>query len=82
MGRLARELDRTALAAEEVIDGLKTVYKKVVLPLERDYKYDLFFNSPLLDVDFDSKPMVLSNNLSYAIFFSSGSIFSRKDVIY
>lgn len=60
MGKASKELDKIALAAEEVVDGLKTIYKKTVLPMEIDYKYDMFFNAPLLDVDFDSKPMVLS----------------------
>lgn len=53
------ELDAAALAAEEVISGLKKIYKKAVLPLEKDYKYDVFFQSPLADVDFEAKPMVL-----------------------
>ena len=53
------ELDSSALAAEEVVEGLKTVYKTAVLPLEKDYKYDLFFSSPLMDVDFEAKPLIL-----------------------
>jgi len=48
--------DRTS-----VITGrLKTIYRKTVLPVEKKYKYDYFYESPLLtDVEFDAKPQVL-----------------------
>lgn len=33
---------------------LKTIYRKTVLPVEKRYKYDYFYESPLLtDVEFD-----------------------------
>lgn len=39
---------------------LKTIYKKSVLPVEKKYRYDYFYESPLLsDVEFDSKPQVM-----------------------
>jgi EH domain-containing protein 1 len=42
--------DRTS-----VITGrLKTIYRKSVLPVEKKYSYDYFYESPLLtDVEFD-----------------------------
>lgn len=44
--------DRTS-----VITGrLKTIYRKTVLPVEKKYRYDYFYESPLLtDVEFDGK---------------------------
>jgi len=48
--------DRTAVVSSQ----LKKIYSKAVLPLEKRYKYDYFFESPLLtDVEFDAKPQVL-----------------------
>eukprot|EP00536_Pseudo-nitzschia_multiseries_P008432 jgi/Psemu1/319388/estExt_fgenesh1_pm.C_2140001 len=48
--------DRTA-----VITGrLKTIYRKTVLPVEKRFKYDYFFESPFLsDIEFDAKPQVM-----------------------
>lgn len=44
--------DRTS-----VITGrLKTIYRKTVLPVEKKYQYDYFYESPLLtDVEFDGR---------------------------
>ncbi|KAL3941086.1 MAG: hypothetical protein SGBAC_004493 [Bacillariaceae sp.] len=49
-------MDRT-----NVITGkLKQIYRKSVLPVEKRYKYDYFYESPLMtDVEFDAKPQVL-----------------------
>lgn len=42
--------DRTAVVSSQ----LKRIYKKAVLPVEKRYKYDYFYDSPLLtDVEFD-----------------------------
>jgi hypothetical protein len=42
--------DRTAIVAA----SLKKIYRKAVLPVEKRYKYDYFYESPLLsDVEFD-----------------------------
>ena len=42
--------DRTAL----ISNRLKELYTKSVLPVEKKYRYDYFFESPLLsDVEFD-----------------------------
>jgi hypothetical protein len=44
--------DRTAMIAAR----LKKIYKKSILPVEKRYRYDYFFESPLLsDVEFDCK---------------------------
>jgi EH domain-containing protein 1 len=43
---------RTAIVAAR----LKSIYMKSVLPCEKKYQYDYFYESPLLtDVDFDGK---------------------------
>lgn len=43
-------VDRTAVVSAQ----LKRIYKKAVLPVEKRYKYDYFYDSPLLtDVEFD-----------------------------
>lgn len=48
--------DRTARIAAK----LKEIYKRSVLPLEKKYQYDYFYESPFLtDVEFDAKPQVL-----------------------
>ena len=42
--------DRTLMIA----DRLKKLYKKSVLPVEKKYRYDYFYDSPLLsDIEFD-----------------------------
>ena len=44
--------DRTAMIAAR----LKQLYAKSILPVEKKYRYDYFFDSPLLsDVEFDGK---------------------------
>lgn len=44
--------DRTAMIA----DRLKNVYQKSVQPVEKKYRYDYFYESPMLtDVEFDGK---------------------------
>lgn len=44
--------DRTAVVSAQ----LKRIYKKAVLPVEKRYQYDYFFDSPLLtDVEFDGR---------------------------
>ncbi|XP_042889469.1 EH domain-containing protein 1-like isoform X2 [Penaeus japonicus] len=46
-------------ACETVLEGLKTVYKNKVLPLEKHYNFQDFHSPPLDDTDFDAKPMIL-----------------------
>ena len=42
--------DRTSVIAGR----LKTIYRKTVLPVEKRFKYDYFYESPFLtDVEFD-----------------------------
>lgn len=48
--------DRTALISAR----LKAMYKKSILPTEKRFRYDYFYESPFLsDVEFDSKPQVM-----------------------
>ena len=46
-------------ARESVIDGLKNIYKRKLLPLENRYLFHEFHSPPLQEADFDSKPLVL-----------------------
>ncbi len=44
--------DRTSI----ITARLKTIYRKTVLPVEKRYKYDYFYESPLLtDAEFDGE---------------------------
>ena len=52
--------DRTANIAAH----LKRLYRKSVLPVEKKYRYDYFYDSPLLtDVEFDCKLNSLKKSL-------------------
>lgn len=42
-----------------VLDGLKSLYKKGLLPLEEMYDFHAFHSPKLGDADFDNKPMVM-----------------------
>ncbi|XP_067939205.1 EH domain-containing protein 3-like isoform X1 [Watersipora subatra] len=42
-----------------VLDGLKSLYKKSLLPLEEMYSFHDFHSPKLGDADFDNKPMVM-----------------------
>lgn len=44
---------------KDVVENLKDVYQKKLLPLEEKYRYHDFHSSKLEDSYFDSKPMVL-----------------------
>jgi len=49
-GESTANVDRTVVIAEK----LKALYKKSILPVEKKYRYDYFFESPLLsDIEFD-----------------------------
>ena len=46
--------------SDEVINGLKKLYKHYIRPVEETYKFGEFANSPPWeDADFDAPPMVL-----------------------
>lgn len=46
--------------SNKVQGRLKQIYRKTVLPVEKRFQYDYFYESPLLsDVEFDSKPQVM-----------------------
>jgi len=39
---------------------LKAIYRKSILPVEKRFRYDYFYESPFLtDVEFDAKPQVM-----------------------
>lgn len=44
---------------QSVLEGLKSIYKQKLLPLEKEYKYGEFHSPLLNDGDFNAKPMVL-----------------------
>jgi len=50
----------TADRSSRVQARLKQIYRKAVLPVEKRFRYDYFYESPFLsDVEFDSKPQVM-----------------------
>jgi len=52
--------DQLAMRTSQVAARLKAVYRKSILPVEKRFQYDYFFESPFLtDVEFDSKPQVM-----------------------
>ncbi|PNF36009.1 EH domain-containing protein 1 [Cryptotermes secundus] len=57
---LNREENRkTPEVFENVVEGLKKVYKTKLLPLEQFYQFHDFHSPMLNDPDFDAKPMIL-----------------------
>jgi len=44
---------------DNVTVGLQSVYKKNLLPLEREYNFHDFHSPALDDPDFDARPMVM-----------------------
>jgi hypothetical protein len=51
-----QQLDVNAERTAVICAALKSLYSKYVLPLEKKYQYDYFFESPFLsDVEFDGK---------------------------
>jgi len=49
-------IDETADRSSKVQKRLKSIYSKTVLPVEKRFRYDYFYESPFLtDVEFDCK---------------------------
>lgn len=44
---------------DTVIEGLKSIYKYKMFPLEQHYLFHEFHSPPLNDADFDAKPLIL-----------------------
>jgi hypothetical protein len=44
---------------ENVAEGLKSIYKNKMLPLEQHYLFEEFHSPSLNDPDFESKPLIL-----------------------
>ena len=64
-GGASDSVDRTAQVAAQ----LKNIYKKSVLPVEKRFKYDYFYESPFLtDVEFDGKSVKNYFHFSFACF--------------
>ena len=51
--------DLSQIDKDFIFEGLKTLYKKKVLPLELATKYSHFGSPPMGPSDFEAKPMVL-----------------------
>lgn len=58
MGRSKRDVPDVT-NYESIIDGLKTLYKRKIRPLEELYKFDLFHSAHLTDTDIAAKPFIL-----------------------
>jgi GTPase SAR1 family protein len=53
-------IDENAERSSAVQTRLKNIYKRTVLPVEKRFQYDYFYESPFLsDVEFDAKPQVM-----------------------
>jgi hypothetical protein len=66
--------DEVADRTQRVADELKVIYKRAVLPVEKKYRYDYFFESPFMsDVEFDGKEnaTVCSHRMSTVSIFDS-----------
>ena len=60
MSRWGRKnVKKTPEVIRTVTEGLKSLYKKKLLPLEEYYGFNDFHSLSLEDADFDNKPMVL-----------------------
>lgn len=44
---------------ENVVEGLKVIYNKKLLPLEQAYNFHEFHSPTLTNADFEAKPMIL-----------------------
>jgi hypothetical protein len=52
----APSTDETADRTSFITGRLKAIYRKTVLPVEKRYQYDYFYESPFLtDVEFDGE---------------------------
>ncbi|KAG5837593.1 EH domain-containing protein 2b isoform X1 [Anguilla rostrata] len=59
LGRKAIKNQKTPEVIRTVTDGLKSLYRQKMLPLEQLYGFHDFHSPSLEDADFDNKPMVL-----------------------
>jgi len=60
MATIFKKKDVVPLAVyDDITEGLKEVYKKSLLPLEKEYKYNEMNSPHLEDPDFDGKPLVM-----------------------
>jgi len=58
--RIFKKKDSSPLAIyDDITEGLKEVYKKALLPLEKEYKYHEMHSPMMEDPDFDGKPLVM-----------------------
>jgi len=56
----SKTIDETSERSSKVQKRLKQIYSKTVLPVEKRFRYDYFYESPFLsDCEFDSKPQVM-----------------------
>lgn len=56
---ISREPEIKQEVYDNVVEGLKTIYKNKLLPLEEYYQFHDFHSPQLNDTDFDAKPMIL-----------------------
>lgn len=56
---IAKESDDKQEVFENVVEGLKSIYRNKLLPLEVHYLFHEFHSPQLNDADFDAKPLIL-----------------------
>jgi hypothetical protein len=56
---LSNDKNKNPEVYETVVEGLKSIYKQKLLPLESYYQFHEFHSPKLEDPDFDARPMIL-----------------------
>lgn len=56
---LSNDKNKNPEVYETVVEGLKSIYKQKLLPLETYYQFHEFHSPKLEDPDFDARPMIL-----------------------
>ncbi|CAJ1346824.1 unnamed protein product, partial [Effrenium voratum] len=56
---LTADRDKGTRVFSSVADGLQSLYKEKLLPLEKDFSFAHFFSPELTDADFSARPMVM-----------------------
>lgn len=56
---LTADRDKGTRAFASVAEGLQSLYKEKLLPIEKDFSFPHFFSPELTDADFSARPMVM-----------------------
>ena len=59
MSKFRKKASEPLAIYDDITVGLKEIYKKSLLPLEKEYKYHEIEGPMMEDPDFDGKPIVM-----------------------